>query len=88
MNIINGIGDGPTVGTPTIKPKYPVKIYYKNNREYHSLVGEWFSIEQLDNKHIRVKMEENKTGEDINIKVHIFAGNALEKDIEITQKAE
>jgi len=71
-----------------IKPKYPVKLHYKNDDGNESLVGEWFSIEKLDRRHILINMGENKTGEDIHIRVHIFAGNAMEKDIEIHQKAE
>jgi len=71
-----------------VEPKYPVKKYYESNGKNHSLVGDWFSIERLDKRHILINMGENKTGEDIRIRVHIFAGNAMEKDIEIEQKAE
>jgi len=71
-----------------VEPKYPVKKYYKSDDRNHSLVGDWFSIEKLDNRHILINMGENKTGEDIHIRVHIFSGNAMENDIEIEQKAE
>jgi len=71
-----------------VKPKYPVKLYDKNDGRNETLVGDWFSIEKLDKRHILINMGENKTGEDIHIRVHIFAGNAMEKDIEIEQKAE
>jgi len=70
-----------------VEPKYPVKVYGKSNGTNYSLVGDWFSIEKLDKRHILINMGENKTGEDIHIKVHIFAGDAMEKDIEIEQKA-
>jgi|GEM_PF-1129079 len=71
-----------------VEPKYPVKRYDEIDGRNHSLVGDWFSIEEVDKRHILINMGENKTGEDIHIRVHIFAGNAMEKDIEIEQKAE
>jgi len=71
-----------------VEPKYPVDVYPKSEKINHSIVGDWFSIEELDSRHILIKMDENKTGEDIHIKVHLFARNAVEKDIEIEQKSE
>jgi len=76
------------VSSKEVEPIYPVKKYYKSNDRNHSIVGDWFSIEKLDRRHILINMGENKTGEDIHIRVHIFAGNAIEKDIEIHQKSE
>jgi len=53
----------------------------------NSIVGDWFRVERINNKTVRIKMDENKTGEDIYIKVEIFAGNAGDT-IEIIQKVE
>jgi len=53
----------------------------------HSCLGDWFSIDKLDSTHIRIKMEENKTGEDINMKIYLDALDAADT-IEIIQKAE
>jgi len=90
INSIYTHPDGSSTGCDykPVETKYPVKTYYKTNDRNHSLISDWFSIEQLDKRHIRIKMDENKTGEDIYIKVHIFAGDAVEAPIVIEQKAE
>jgi len=90
INNVYTYGDGfySDCNYESVEPKYPVKKYSEIEDEHHSLVGEWFTIEELDSKHIRIKMNENKTGEDIYIKVHLFACDAVKNPIIIEQKSE